>query len=203
MDSRLLPAPEPPARPLPWRTLCALLVPAAALAAGVGLQRFLEGVAPAGDALLRWLLLSGAAGALLGLLAGLLLSRRGAGRAAWALYGGASPFAVAALVLGVAAAARPVREVFARRGEARCRESGRSLCTLREFTDACTAGARDRLGGPLHEACAAGICTRRWLYAGPWTPDNYVAPGSVLCSVVSDAAGRPLRHTLLAGTEQP
>jgi hypothetical protein len=203
VDSGLLPAPDQPARPLPWRTLCALLVPAAALAAGVGLQRYFEGAAPAGDALLRWLLISGAAGLLLGLLAGLQLARRGAGRAGWALYGALSPFAVAALVLGAVAAVRPVRDAFARRGEARCLASGRTLCTVRDFTAACTAGARDRLGAPLHEVCAGGTCTRRWLYAGPWTPDNYVAPGSVLCSVVSDAAGRPLRHTLLAGTEQP
>ena len=203
MDSGLLPAPAQPSRPFPWRSLCALFLPCAALAAGVGLQRALEGPVPAGDAVLRWLLLSGAAGVSLGLAAGTLISRRRAGRLGWALYGAASPFAAVLLVLGVAAAARPLREAVARRREALCRQSGRALCTLREFGDACAAGARDKLGPPLHEACSAEGCTRRWLYPGPWTPDDYVAPGSVLCSVVTSAQGQPLRHTLLAGSEPP
>ncbi len=203
MDSGLLPAPDQPARPLPWRTLGALLVPASGLAAGVGLQRFLEGPSPAGDALGRWLLLSIAMGLPLGALAGVLLSKRRAGRAAWTLYGAASPLAVVALVLFSVPAARPVRDAFARRREARCRDSGRALCILKEFGDACAAGARERLGAPLHEVCATDGCTRRWLYSGPWTPDNYVAPGSVICSVVTDPAGRVVRHLLLPGVEEP
>ena len=203
MDSGLFPAPDQPARPLPWRTLCAFLVPAAGLAAGVGLQRLAEGPEPAGDALARWLLISSGVGLLIGALTGLALSARRAGRLAWAWYGAASPAVTVGLVLGVAAAARPLREAFARRAEAACRTQGSSLCTFREFSDACAAGARDRLGAPLHELCGADGCTRRWLYAGPWTPDNYVAPGSVICSVVTDASGRPTRHTVLPGTEQP
>ena len=203
MDSGLLPAPDQPARPPPWRTLCALLVPAAGLAAGVGLQRLLEGPEPMGDALLRWLLLSCAAGLLAGLAAGAALPTRRAGRLAWAAWGAVSPLATAALVLGAVAAARPVRDLFARRSEARCRASGRALCTPREFREACRAGARDRLGSAIHEACAAGGCTRRWLYPGPWTPDDYVAPGSLVCSVVTDPAGRPVRTALLPGAGQP
>lgn len=203
MDSGLLPAPGQPARPLPWRALCALLVPAAALAAGVGLQHALEGPLAGGDPVLRWLFLSSAAGLLLGGLAGLLLARSRGARAGWAAWGAAAPFACAALALGGAAAARPVRDHFARRGEAHCRAQGRALCTLREFDAACAAFARDKLGAPLHETCDGSGCTRRWLYAGPWTPENYVAPGSVICSVVADPSGRPLRHTLLPGLEQP
>ncbi len=186
---------------MPWRTLCAFLIPAAALAAGVGLQQFAEGPVPTGDALWRWLCFSSAAGLPLGFGAGLSLSRRRKGRAIWALYGAASPFATAALVLGVVAAVRPLRDMFARRGEARCLESGRALCSLRAFNEACAAGSRDQLGAPLHEACAEDGCARRWLYQGPWTPDNYVAPGSVICSIVTGSSGQPLRHATLAGTE--
>lgn len=203
MDSRLLPASDPSARPLPWRTLCALLVPAAGLAAGVGLQRLVEGPAPAGDALLRWLLLSGAAGLPLGLIAGVVLSKGRAGRAAWAVHGATSPFVVAALVLGVAGAVRPVRHGLARRLQARCRDSGRALCSIGEFGEACAAGAREKLGVPLREVCGVDGCTRRWLYTGPWTPDDYVAPGAVICSVVTGPLDRLARHALLPGDEQP
>src|SRR5258708_39506725 len=60
---------EPP-RPLPWRKLAALFVPAAALAAGVGFQFVFEGPRPEGDALLRWLCWSSGAGLAIGTAAG-------------------------------------------------------------------------------------------------------------------------------------
>jgi hypothetical protein len=39
------------------------------------------------------------------------------------------------------------------------------------------------------------------MYSGPWQPDDYVAPGSMLCSVVFDAEGRGLRHAVNPGPE--
>src|SRR5581483_8879389 len=71
----LLPPPLTPARPMPWRAIAAVAVPAAALAGGVGLQRLLEGPTPPGDPIVRWLLWSSGAGLLAGAVAGLLLKK--------------------------------------------------------------------------------------------------------------------------------
>jgi hypothetical protein len=71
-------------------------VPAAALASGVGLQRLVEGPAPQGDPLVRWLVWSSGAGLIIGALAGLALGKR----LLWALYGLTAPWVVAALVSG-------------------------------------------------------------------------------------------------------
>jgi hypothetical protein len=99
---------EPP-RPLPWRKLAVLFVPAAALAAGVGLQLVFEGPQPEGDSLLRWLCWSSGAGLAIGAAAGALACRRPERRAAWAFFGAASPWALAGLVLLAGEAPRPLR----------------------------------------------------------------------------------------------
>lgn len=193
MDSSLLPAPAPAPRPIPKRALSLFLVPAAALALGVLVERILD--LPGGDPVLRWLAISSAAGLGTGALAGVWLSAR----LPWTLYGAASPWVVSAVVLLGARVVRPVREAASVRAADQCRASGRTLCSLSEFRAACEASAREKLGPPQHESCSPSGCTRRWSYAGPWTPDNYVAPGSVLCSVVTDGQGRVVRQTTLAG----
>jgi hypothetical protein len=124
----LLPPPALPGPPMPWRALGALFVPAAALAAGVGLQRAFEGPIPSGDAPLRWLLWSWAAGILAGL-GGYGAAEKKIIFFFWAGYGVVAPWAVAGLVAGAVAAVRPVREGLADRREHACRASGRSVCT--------------------------------------------------------------------------
>jgi hypothetical protein len=69
-------------------------VPAAALASGVGLQRLVEGAAPRGEPLVRWLVWSSGAGLIIGALTGLALRKR----LFWTLYGLTAPWVVAALV---------------------------------------------------------------------------------------------------------
>ena len=195
MDSSLLPAPEPPPRPAPKRALSLLFVPAAALAGGVLFQRLFD--LQGGDAMLHWLLFSSAAGVVAGGVIGLWLGSP----ILWTFYGAAAPWVVAGIVTVGVRAARPVRDLVAARSASECRASGRALCTLSEFRAACEVGARARLGTPQHEACSASGCTRRWSYTGPWTPDNFVAPGAVLCSVVTDGQGRVVRQTVLAGSD--
>ncbi len=129
MDESLLPPPaRSGARPVPWRAIAALSVPAAALAAGTGLQRWLEGSAPSGDALLRWLLWSAGAG----------------------LYA------------------------------------------------ACARRDRRLLGEPQQALCKDGACTLRWLYRGPFRPEQRAPRGAFLCSVVTDARGNGIRSSLMA-----
>lgn len=193
----LLPPPRPAPRTFPWRLLLILLVPAAALAAGTGLQRALDGPNPLGDALLRWLAWSCGAGLLLGLVAGLARHQW----MAWTAYGAAAPWLAAALVLGGVRAVKPVREMVADRREAACRESGRTICTVREFRSSCEQGAAAALGTPRAKTCGAETCTSRWLYTGPFRPDNYVAPGSLLCSMVIDTQGKLARAVVLPGDD--
>jgi hypothetical protein len=191
----LLPPQRKPPRATPWRALLVFLIPAAALAAGVGLQRFFEGALPPGDVLLRWLAWSCGAGALLGAVADALRRTRGA----WMVWGAASPWVIALFVMGTAQAVRPIRELVADRREAACRDSGRRICTVREFRERCAAGDAQALGTPESKLCSGGSCTSRWLYTGPFRPDNYVAPGSLLCSVVVDPDGKLARSSVIPG----
>ena len=92
LDPALLAAAQPaPVKPLPWRAIAMLLVPAVALAAGSLLARLLDGPQPTGDAALRWLLLCAGAGLLAGAVAGLLISKTAGGRLVWAFWGLAAP----------------------------------------------------------------------------------------------------------------
>ncbi len=211
LDPALLAEAQPvPPKPFPWRAVAMLLVPAAALAAGSLVARLLDGPQPTGDAALRWLLLCAGAGLVAGAVAGALISKTAGGRLVWAVWGLVAPGVIAGLVVGAGVALRPAREWSAARGVARCRLT-RQVCTPREFRDACAKaavnepGARLRapalLGGPGKELCYPAGCTGRWHYSGPWQPDDYVAPGSMLCSVVFDAEGRGLRYAVNPGTE--
>jgi hypothetical protein len=202
---------EPP-RPLPWRKLAALFVPAAALAAGVGLQLVFEGPRPEGDSLLRWLCWSSGAGLAIGAAAGALTFRRPALRAAWAFFGAASPWALAGLALLAGEAAQPLGAALARNRVERCRET-RAVCSAAGFRAGCAAaaakgpGALERgiaaLGAPAQRHCGATGCTYRWVYDGPWMPDEAGATGTLWCSVVTDAAGAGLRSALVAGPPPP
>jgi hypothetical protein len=197
-----------PARPVPWRALALFFIPAAAVAAGRGAQWLLEGPEPGGDHLARWLWLSAASGLVLGTLLGRLLTKSLGGRLIWSLWGALSPLLLALAVNVGVAAARPVREWRARVGEDKCRKT-RTVCRTGEFRAACEAagrplaGARERglraLGPPVFERCDASGCTLRWSYAGPWSPDDWVAPGSLLCSLVTDAAGQGVRASVAPG----
>ena len=131
MDESLLPPALPEARPAPLGAILLFFVPAAALAAGVGLQRFIEGPVPTGDSLLRWLLWSTGAGLLRGLAAGLV--RRA--RYFWIAWGVLSPALATGAVLGAVKATLPLREWVADHREAACRAEGRKLCTFAEFTN--------------------------------------------------------------------
>jgi len=200
-------------RPLPWRPLSAVLVPFAGLAAGVGLQRWLEGPAPAGDALLRWVWISSGAGLLIGAGFGMALARRALARALWAAWGLLGPWAVTGLVAASVPAVLPIRELVAEQRRAACLADGRAICTAAGFEASCRAAAEadpvaraaalSRLGTPWQKICGGGGCTSRWTYEGPWGVDDHVVPGPQLCSVVADPAGRGVRFALLAGTELP
>jgi hypothetical protein len=196
---KLLPPPLPPRRQLPWRALTALFIPAAALAAGTGLAHAFE--APAGfDSSLHWLALSSAMGLLIGLAAGAALKRK----ALWAAYGLIAPPAVVAAVIGSISAARPVREWMADRREASCHAAGRAVCTIGEFIARCeqgqasTARARELLGEPKNAACTGQRCTLKWLYTGPFRPEQMAGPGGVACFVLTDEQGRGVRHWVMA-----
>jgi hypothetical protein len=195
--AHLLPPARPASRPFPWRTLLIFLVPAAALAAGTVLQRVFEGLNPAGDALLRWLGWSCGAGVLVGLVVGLARRKR----LAWTIYGAVAPWAAAALVVGGVRAAKPVRELVADRRETACRDGGRTVCSVEEFRSRCARGDAAALGTPRSKTCAISSCTSRWLYSGPFRPDNHVAPGSLLCSMVVDNQGKLARASLLPGED--
>jgi hypothetical protein len=211
LDPALLEAARPPpARPFPSRAVALLLVPAAALAAGSLISRFIDGQKPEGDAAFRWLVWCAASGVLTGALAGALISKTAGGRLVWTLWGFAAPGVIAGLVVGATVALHPAREWMAARGVAKCRQT-RHLCTAREFREACAKaavnepGARQRavnlFDNPGTELCYPAGCTGRWSYIGPWQPDDYVAPGSLLCSVVFDSEGRGLRSAVNPGTE--
>ena len=198
---------EPP-RPLPWRKLAALFVPAAALAAGVGLQFVVEGPRPEGDALLRWLCWSSGAGLAIGAAAGALACGGPARGAAWAFFGAVSPWALAGLALLAGEAAQPLCAALARKRVERCRETS-AICSAVAFRTGCAAAAKapgslERgsavLGPPAQRLCGATGCTYRWVYAGPRMPDE---PGALWCSVVTDASGAGLRSALVAEPPPP
>jgi len=181
---------------MPWRSLCALLVPSAALAAGVGLQRIFEGPQPAGDAALRWLLWSTGPGLAVGGICGLALRRR----LLWTAYGIVAPWATALMVSALWVAALPLREVIYDRREAACRASGRTVCSAAEFTSRCAERGAG-LGEPQQKLCGAEGCTYRWIYAGPFRSPIPEPP--LLCSVVADPAGKGLRFALLRTSPLP
>ncbi|MCA1829759.1 MAG: hypothetical protein ABR567_00080 [Myxococcales bacterium] len=178
MDESLLPPPVEPARPFPWRLILALFVPAAALAGGTGLQRWLDPAAS--DPVLRWLAWSTAFGLAVGALVGLALRRR----LVWAAYGVAAPWIAAGAVAAVTGVVRPVGELLADHREAACRAEGRSICSLSEFDAACARRDVARLGPPHQSICAGASCTQRWVYRGPFRPEEPGFKGGLLCSIV-------------------
>jgi hypothetical protein len=182
---------------MPWRVLAMFFVPAGALAAGVGLQRLVEGAQPDGDALFRWLLFSCGAGLVLGLVVGLLRGRWWS----WALYGAAVPWLAVGLSAAIVAAVRPFREAWADRREKSCHAEGRTICSVNAFREACQRNDRASLGQPINHRCDASGCTSRWTYAGPFRPENYIAPGVILCSVVTSPDGKPLRASVIPGPD--
>lgn len=190
----LLPPPEPPRRPFPWRLFGALFVPAAALAAGTGLQRFLDADAP--DPVLRWLAWSSACGVLVGAAVGLFRKSK----LGWSAYGLAAPWLTAAVVLGAMKGTRPLRESLADRREAACRAEGRKVCTVNDFSARCAqaqkdpAAAQSLLGEARSKSCNGQSCTMQWLYAGPFRPEQYPPAGALACFVMTDAQGHGLRH---------
>jgi hypothetical protein len=192
MDESLLPPPEPPKKPFPWRAAALAFVPAAALAAGTGLSRWLDSAH--GDVILRWLFWSSGAGAIVGALVAAFLRPR----FAWPLYGIAAPWLAAGLVVAGMRVARPFREHLADRREAGCRAAGRQVCNAQEFRAACDASDRDRLGTPHQSRCAAGACTQRWTYDGPFRPETVPPRTILLCSVVTDAKGKTVRASMMA-----
>ena len=197
--------PKPPPRgalgtQFPWRTVCAVFAPAVGLAAATGLQRWIEGPLPAGDALARWLWMASAVSLIAGAAMGLFLSKRRDGRALWIAWGAAAPWALAlGTVVGVKAV-RPIRDGFAILREAQCRADRHPACTAREFAEKCRSPEAPKLlGRPAQTFCSDGECTHRYRYDGPWTPDDFAASGSLVCSVVVDAARAPLRYALAPG----
>ena len=199
----LLPPPLPPARPTPWAALLALFVPAASLAAGTLLQRLVSGKESA-DPVLHWLAWSSAAGLVVGAFSGLLRGKK----LLWGAYGLASPWLCAGLVAGALHVVRPLREKLADGREESCRAEGRPVCTMREFTARCAqaqkspAQAKELLGDPRSAGCSGQACTRKWLYLGPFRPEEYDGPGALACFLLTDAQGRGLRHWLMA-TDPP
>jgi hypothetical protein len=173
VDESLLPPPRSAARPFPWRSLLALFVPAAALAGGTGLQRWLDSTAA--DPVLYWLAWSSGAGVLVGAVVGIVRRRW----LSWTVYGLAAPWVAAGLVAGMIGAVRPAREWLADRREAACRAEGRSICSVVEFDAACAR--RDlKLLGPPQQSIGQ---TQRWIYRGPFRPEH--TKGGVLCSIVA------------------
>jgi hypothetical protein len=193
----LLPPPLPPAKPLPWRAIAALFVPAAALAGGAGLQRLVDWPVP--DPVLQWLCWSSAAGGLVGAVTGLALKRK----LLFAVYGLAAPWIAALLVGGAVRAIQPLRETLADQREASCRVQGRAVCTMQEFTARCAqahadpSNAKALLGEPRSQSCNGPACTLRWLYVGPFRPEQSMGPGALACFVLTDAQGRGVRHWLM------
>ena len=182
MDESLLPPRREP-RPRPWRAVAAAFVPVAGLAAGVGLSRAFD--PPQADFWVRWLLWSSLAGLLSGGAWALFLRRP----ALWLLYGAAAPCIAAGLVVAGMRVAQPAREWLADGAEGRCRASGARICSVREFDAACAGKDRAALGSPVQSWCVAETCTQRWSYRGPFRPDTYPRRTTLVCSVMSGAAG--------------
>ena len=158
--------------------MLALFVPAAALAGGTGLQRWLDPTAT--DPVLHWLGWSSALGLFVGALVGLVRRRK----LLWSAYGLSAPWIAAGLVAGVIGAVRPVREWLADQRESACRAEGRSICSAREFDSACARRDLKLLGTPQQSICTGPSCTQRWVYRGPFRPDQPAVKGSYLCSIV-------------------
>jgi hypothetical protein len=183
---------------MPWRAIATLFVPAAALAAGAGLQRLVSW--PSQDSVLQWLCLSSAAGALTGAIVGLAMKRK----LLWAVYGVAAPWIAAGLVATVLRGLPPLREKLADRREEICRAEGRAFCTMQEFTARCTQARTDPskakllLGDPRTSSCNGQTCTLQWLYAGPFRPEQHAGPGALACFVLTDTQGHGVRHWLMA-----
>jgi hypothetical protein len=199
-----LPPKPPPRRALgtrfPWATAGAVFAPAAGLAAATGLQRWLEGPLLTGDAVARWLWMASAVSLMAGAVLGVFLSKRGTGRALWVAWGAAAPWALALATLAGAGAVRPIRDGVSALREAQCRADRRPACTAREFAAKCRSPEAPKLlGPPAQTLCRDGECTHRYRYDGPWTPDDRAAEGSLMCSVVVDAARAPLRYALAPG----
>ncbi len=192
MDESLLPPPTPPRKPFPWRGLAIAFVPAAALAAGTGLSRWIDSAH--GDVLLRWLVWSSGAGLIVGALFAVGLRPR----FVWPLYGVVAPWVAAGLVVAGLRMAMPLRERLADRREADCRGSGRKVCSGQEFRAACEATDADRLGTPLQSRCGGGSCTHRWRYDGPFRPETIPSKTILMCSVVTDAKGKAVRTSMMA-----
>ena len=79
---------------------------------------------------------------------------------------------------------RPVREAVADRREAACRAEGRAICSVREFDAACAGKDLNKLGPPAQSICKGASCTQRWLYRGPFRPEQLAFKGGFLCSIV-------------------
>ncbi len=212
LDPALLEEPvaaKPRARPV--RTLAAIGLPLISFAAAVVLQRLVEGALAQGDAAGRWLALASLIGAVLGAGCGVGFGRKLIERVLWPAWGALAPLLIVAFAIGGARAIHPVRESLSERAATTCRAT-RKICSVNEFRANCSALeqgpaaralAEANLGVPEQKLCGSDGCTSRWLYAGPWTPDNWSAPGSILCSEVVDAAGRVLRSALGPGPERP
>lgn len=212
LDPKLLEEPKVESRPFPVRPFAFLLLPFAGLAASRGVQWLTEGSqgpSAAGDTLLRWVLIAAALGLPLGWLAGRFITKTFGGRAVWVAWGTLSPAILAFGISGTVAATHPLREWMAKRGEARCRLT-RKVCQSHEFRAACEgqpasttarAQATDLLGPPIFERCDTAGCLTRWQYTGPWTPDDWVAPGSIWCTLVTDPSGKATRTRITPGTE--
>ena len=197
-------------RALPWRTLAVFFVPFAGLAAATGLQRWFEGLAPSGDALLRWLVFASVAGLLIGGVTGLILGRGRLERYGWTLWGIAGPWCATIAVTGILLGARDAQERWAEHELTACRGAGRANCTPGEFrrtcSEAASADAATReaalrgLGAPVQGKCDGARCRSQWSYDGPWSAEG--SPARQICSIVADAEGRGARWMLLAGEEQ-
>jgi hypothetical protein len=197
-------------RPLPWRTLAIFVVPFAALAAATGLQRWLEGPTPRGDALLRWLVFASVAGLLVGGITGLVLGRSRLERYGWTALGVVGPWLATVVVTGVLLGAHNVQERWAQHQLRECRASGRALCRQAEFQGACAGAAsrdpalrdasRRSLGVPSSKKCDRGWCESRWSYDGPWGSEE--AATMQVCSVTTDTAGHFGRWMMLAADGQ-
>jgi hypothetical protein len=185
------------------------LVPFAALAGATGLQRWFEGPAPSGDALLRWLLFASVAGLLIGGITGLVLGRSRLERYGWTALGVVGPWLATVVVTGVLLGAHDVQERWATHELRVCRASGRAFCRQAEFRGACAGAAsrdfglrdaaRRSLGVPLRKKCDQDRCESQWSYDGPWDAEESTT--TQVCSVITDAAGHGARWMMLAGEE--
>src|SRR4051812_1012050 len=104
--------------------LSIFFVPFAGLAVATGLQRWFDGPAPTGDALLRWLLFASVAGLFVGGTTGLILGRNRAERYGWTFWGVVGPWCVTVAVTGILTGALHLRERWADHEVAACPPPG-------------------------------------------------------------------------------